>query len=103
MPKLLKISLYIVGIIFVLMVAIGGWAYQYREQLFKDILAEVNQNINGRFTAENFHFTPFADGFGFSFTLFNVHLQDSAYTRHHRELLFLQRLTVQIDVQGLLK
>lgn len=103
MPKLLKISLYIVGVIFILVVAIGGWAYQYREQLFKDILAEVNQNINGRFTAENFHFTPFADGFGFSFTLFNVHLQDSAYTRHHRELLFLQRLTVQIDIQELLK
>lgn len=103
MSKILKISLYVVGGFFVLVVAIGGWAYQYRDQIFRYVLSEINQNINGRFTAENFHFTPFADGFGFSFTLFNVHLQDSAYTRHHKELLFLQRLTLQIDVQELLK
>ncbi|MEI7586518.1 AsmA-like C-terminal region-containing protein [Runella sp.] len=103
MSKILKITLYIVGFLFILTVATGGWAYRYRDQLFKYILAEINQNINGRFTAENFHFTPFADGFGFSFTLFNVHLQDSAYARHHKELLFLQRLTVRIDGQELLK
>jgi hypothetical protein len=103
MPKILKITLYIVGFLFILIVAAGGWAYQYRNQIFNYILAEINQNINGHFTAENFHFTPFADGFGFSFTLFNVHLQDSAYARHHKELLFLQRLTVRIDGQELLK
>jgi hypothetical protein len=103
MPKILKIILYIVGFLFILIVAAGGWAYQYRDQIFKYIVAEINQNINGRFTAENFHFTPFADGFGFTFTLFNVHLQDSAYARHHKEFLFLQRLTVKINGQELLK
>ncbi|MFN8349016.1 MAG: AsmA-like C-terminal region-containing protein [Spirosomataceae bacterium] len=103
MPKIIRYSLYTVGIIFILLVALGGWAYQYRDQLFKYLVAQINDNINGHFTAENFHFTPFSNGIGFSFTLYNVHLQDSAYARHRRELLFLQRLTVQVDARQLLK
>lgn len=101
--KILRIVLYIIGAFFVLTGGVLGWAYQYRDPLFKRIIAKLNQHINGQLTAENFHFTPFADGIGFSFTLFNVHLRDTAYAKHGRELLFLERLSIQVDAKELLQ
>ncbi len=102
LTKILKIGLYVVGIVFVLTAGVLGWAYQYRQQLFRYIVKQVNQNVNGTFTADNFHFTPFTNGLGLSFTLFNVHLRDRAYSRHHTELLTLRQLTIKIDARELL-
>ncbi|WP_428653726.1 AsmA-like C-terminal region-containing protein [Runella sp.] len=101
--KIIKIALYIFGALVVLMGGVLVWAYQYRDDAFQYILKQANQNVNGQFTAKDFGFTPFANGFGFTFSLFDVHLQDTAYARHHTELLSLQKLTIQIDAKSLFK
>ncbi len=101
--KIIKITLYIFGALVVLMGGVLIWAYQYRDEAFQYILKEANQNINGKLTAEDFGFTPFAHGIGVSFSLFDVHLQDTAYAHHHVELLSLQQLTIQIDAKSLFK
>jgi hypothetical protein len=101
--KILKIGFSIIGICLVLIAGLFGWVYQYRHQLFQYIIKEANSNLNGTFSAEKLQFTPFSNHIGLSFTLFNVHLRDSAYAKHHVELLALQRLTVNVNLRALLQ
>lgn len=101
--KIINITLYLFGALAVLMGGVLIWAYQYRDEAFQYILKQANENINGQLTAGDFGFTPFANGVGVSFSLFDVHLQDTAYARHRTELLSLRQLTVQIDAKSLFK
>ena len=101
--KFLKIGLYVVAGLFILAGGALTWAYQYRDDVFQYLLKEANAHIRGTVTARKLDFTPFAGGFGLSFTLFDIHLRDSAYVGHHKELLTLERLTVQIDLRQLLR
>lgn len=102
-PKFLKIGLYILGSFAILAGGALTWAYQYRDDVFQYLLKEANARIRGTVTARKLDFTPFAGGFGLSFTLFDIHLRDSAYAIHHKELLALERLTVHIDLRQLLR
>lgn len=102
-PKFLKIGLYILGSFAILAGGALTWAYQYRDDVFQYLLKEANAHIRGKVTARKLDFTPFAGGFGLSFTLFDIHLRDSAYAIHHKELLALERLTVHIDLRQLLR
>lgn len=101
--KILKIGLSILGVCLILIAGLLGWGYQYRDQLFQYIIKEANSNLNGTFSAEKLQFTPFTNHIGLSFTLFNVHLRDSAYAKHHVELLALRRLTVNVNLPALLQ
>ncbi len=103
LSKTTQIILSLIGALAVLVGGLLTWAYQYRDDAFQYILKEANQNMNGRLTARDFGFTPFANGVGFSFSLFDVHLQDTAYANHRTELLFIQQLTIQVDVKSLFK
>lgn len=101
-PKILKISLYLIGAFVVLIGGMGVWAYQYRDDLFRYIVKEANQHINGRVSIKDFGFTPFANGIGFTFSLFGVQLQDTAFVRHQTKLLSLEQLTLEVDARKLL-
>lgn len=79
------------------------WFYKNQEEIFTKVKAAVNDEISGSLDIEKFRFTPFQDGLGFNFTLYNVVLRDSLYNQHHTDVLNVKLIYVALDLSSFYK
>jgi len=85
---------------------IGGiefWFYKNQDEIFTKVKEVVNDEISGSLAIEKFRFTPFQDGFGFNFTLYNVVLRDSLYSQHKTDVLNVKLIHVALDLSSFYK
>lgn len=85
---------------------VGGiefWFYKNQEEIFTKVKAAVNEEISGSLDIERFRFTPFQDGLGFKFTLYNVVLRDSLYSQHKTDVLNVKLIHVALDFSSFYK
>jgi len=106
MPKQVKIALKIIGIAFGVLVliwmAIAIYVTNNKKELLETLTTQLNNSINGKLTIEKME-PALIRGFpGISVSLSNVLLQDSLYSKHHRNLLQAKEVFVALNVFSLI-
>ncbi|MCY7349069.1 MAG: AsmA family protein [Cytophagaceae bacterium] len=97
--KILKITLIIFSTLLLIAGLGAGLAWMYRDELFRQIQAHLNQQLNGSVSARDVRLSLWSDGPGLTLTLTDVRLRD---TRYQRDLLAVGQVAVRLDVLKLL-
>ena len=101
LPRWLKLSLKILLGIFLFIVvaymALAFYVNTHKKEILTSITAEINENINGKLTAESMDPT-FLQGFPrISLRLKNVIVKDSLYNDHKHTLLEANDFNISIN------
>lgn len=107
LPRWARISLKIVASIFLFtIIAYIGLAFYvntHKKEILASISQKINENINGKFTAESME-TTFLQGFPrVSLRIRNVTLKDSQWETHKNTLLQAEDFNVSINVLAFLR
>ncbi|WP_316736212.1 AsmA family protein [Pedobacter aquatilis] len=106
MARWLKISLKIVGALFILVILtwLAGAFYisRNKKEILSSILAQLNKNLNGEITATGMEPTLLRSFPGVSVSLNGVLLRDSLWNQHKHDLLKAQNIDVSLNVLSLI-
>lgn len=107
LPRWIKIAIKIVcGVILFIIVAYIGLAFYIntnKKEILAKITSEINENLNGKFTAEDMEPT-FLQGFPkISLRLNNVVVKDNQWTKHKKTLLKAKDFKISINSMAFLR
>ncbi len=101
MPRWLKLTLKIVGVliclVMILWVAIAAYVYSNKKTLLRAVTEQLNEDLNGRLTIERMEPSLIRGFPGISVALENVLLRDSLWDRHQHDLLKAKNVFIKID------
>jgi hypothetical protein len=107
MPKWLRICLktgaVLLGIVFLLWLALAFYIQQHRRELAAQLIERANRRLNGRLTIGDISPSLLRSFPQVSLALDNVELRDSLYTRHRHPLLAVKRIFVKVNTFTLLR
>ena len=107
MPRWLKISLRIIGVLILLviifLVGISIYVSTHKQKVIALITTTLNKNLNGELKVGGVD-VSFFNGFpNLAIRLKNVSLKDAEWARHHQTLLQAQNLEVSVNTAALLR
>ena len=106
MPRWIKITLRVAGILLVLVfigwMAIAAYVHTHKKQLLEAITAQLNENLTGTLTIEKME-PALIRGFpGISVSLNNVVLRDSLWDNHRHDVLNAKDAYISVDAFSIL-
>ncbi|TPD67353.1 AsmA family protein [Flavobacterium microcysteis] len=107
MPRWVRISLRVLSGIFLLIVitylGLAFYVNTHKEEILASVNKKINENINGKFTAESIEPT-FLQGFPrVSLRIKNVTLKDSLWDSHKNTLLEAEDFNISINILAFLR
>ncbi|MFC0182947.1 AsmA-like C-terminal region [Pseudarcicella hirudinis] len=92
------ITICLLGV-FLTLAAAGIWVYRNKELVFVKVKEIVNRQINGKLEVRDYNFTPLRNGIGFTFSLFDIKLQDSLFKKHQTNLFEAEQVNITLDTR----
>ncbi len=106
MPRWLKLTLKIAGIlvcfVLVLWMIVAAYVYSHKEELLKTVSEQLNEDLNGKLTIERMEPSLIRGFPGISVSLQNVLLRDSLWAKHEHDLLNAKDVFIAIDAFSIL-
>ena len=93
--KILKVTIYTLSALLLLLGLGTGVAWVYRDALFRQIQAHLNQQLNGSVSARDVRLSLWSDAPGLTLTLLDVRLRDA---RYGRDLLTAGQVAARLDL-----
>lgn len=107
LPRWIKLSLKILfGIFLFIIIAYVGlsfYVYTHKKEILAKVTAEINENINGKFTAQSMDPTFLQSFPKVSLRLNNVDIKDNEWSRHKKTLLKAQDFNIAINAFAFLR
>jgi hypothetical protein len=106
MPRWLKISLkvggLILGLVLIAWIVLAAYVYTHKEEILKSVTSQLNEDLNGKLTIKRMEPSLIRGFPGISVSLEDVLLRDSLWSVHKHDLLKAKTVFVAINAFSIL-